>query len=42
MGSIGEYATDIIRAIEAKLALKETDLSGENFYTYENKFKGPF
>jgi len=35
-------ATDIIRAIEAKLHLEETDLSGENFYAYENKFKGPF
>lgn len=35
-------AIDIIRAIEAKLNLKETDLSDEDFYSYENKFKGPF
>lgn len=35
-------AIDIIRAIEKKLNIKETDLSGEDFYSYENKFKGPF
>ena len=35
-------AIDIIRAIEKKLDLPETDLSGEDFYSYENKFKGPF
>lgn len=35
-------AIDIIKAIEQKLQLTETDLSGENFYSYENKFKGPF
>lgn len=35
-------AVDIIRAIEAKLELSETDLSDEDFYSYENKFKGPF
>jgi acetoin:2,6-dichlorophenolindophenol oxidoreductase subunit beta len=35
-------AIDIIRAIEMKLELSETDLSGEDFYSYENKFKGPF
>lgn len=35
-------AIDIIRATENKLNLKETDLSGEDFYSYENKFKGPF
>lgn len=35
-------ATDIIRAIENKFGLKEVDISGENFYSYENKFKGPF
>ncbi|MCP4653316.1 MAG: alpha-ketoacid dehydrogenase subunit beta [Candidatus Omnitrophica bacterium] len=35
-------AVNIIRAIEEKLAIDETDLSGEDFYTYENKFKGPF
>ncbi len=35
-------AIDIIRAIEAKLDLPETDLSNEDFYSYEHKFKGPF
>ncbi len=35
-------AVDIIRAVEEKLVLAETDLSGEDFYSYENKFKGPF
>lgn len=35
-------AIDIIRNVEKKLGLSETDLSGETFYTYENKFKGPF
>lgn len=35
-------ATDIVRAIEAKLHLEEASLSGEEFYTYENKFKGAF
>src|SRR5437899_1440812 len=35
-------AVDIIRAVERQLALSETDLSGEDFYSYENKFKGPF
>ena len=35
-------AIDIIRTVEKKLDLSETDLSGETFYTYENKFKGPF
>lgn len=33
---------DIIRAVEKKLKLKETDLSGEEFYSWENRFKGPF
>ena len=33
---------DIIRAIEKKLELSESDLSTEDFYSYENKFKGPF
>lgn len=33
---------DIIRAVEKKLGLKKTNLSDEKFYTYENKFKGPF
>jgi pyruvate dehydrogenase E1 component beta subunit len=35
-------AIDIIRAVEAKLGLRPIDLSGEDFYSYENKFKGPF
>lgn len=35
-------AVDIIRAVEKKLKLKETDLSGEEFYSWENRFKGPF
>jgi len=35
-------AIDLIRAIEKKLDLPETDLSSEDFYSYENKFKGPF
>ena len=33
---------DIIRLIEKKLDLPETDISKEEFYSYENKFKGPF
>lgn len=35
-------AETIIRAVEKKLQLKPIDLSGEELYTYENKFKGPF
>jgi len=35
-------AVEIIRAIEKKLQLPETDLSGESFYSYERQFKGPF
>ncbi len=35
-------AISIIKTVEKKLKLKETDLSDEAFYTYENKFKGPF
>jgi pyruvate/2-oxoglutarate/acetoin dehydrogenase E1 component len=35
-------AVDIVRAVEAQLGLSPTDLSGEDFYSYENKFKGPF
>ncbi|MHC4508758.1 MAG: alpha-ketoacid dehydrogenase subunit beta [Planctomycetota bacterium] len=35
-------AANIVRAIETKLSLQETDLSGETFYSYEHKFKGPF
>ncbi len=35
-------AVDIIRATEKKLGLPPEDLSGEDFFSYENKFKGPF
>ena len=35
-------AVNIIRAAEDMLKLSETDLSHEDFYSYENKFKGPF
>ena len=35
-------AVDIIRVVEEKLGLAETNLLGEDFYSYENKFKGPF
>jgi len=35
-------AEDIIRLVETKLNLSPTDLSNEQFYSYENKFKGPF
>ena len=35
-------AIDIIRAVEEKLNLEESDLSDEDFYSYEKKFKGPF
>lgn len=35
-------AADIIRAVEKQLQMSETDLSGEDFYSYENKFRGPF
>jgi len=35
-------AVTIIRAIERMLELKKTDVSQEQFYTYEKKFKGPF
>lgn len=35
-------AVHIIRQAEQMLALDETDLSGEEFYTYERNFKGPF
>jgi len=35
-------AIEIVRAAEAKLGLSETDLSEEDFYSYEHKFKGPF
>lgn len=33
---------DLIRAVEEKLNLKKMDLSKETFYSYENKFRGPF
>jgi pyruvate/2-oxoglutarate/acetoin dehydrogenase E1 component len=35
-------AVNIIRAVEKKLDLAPTDLSGEDFYSHENRFKGPF
>jgi len=35
-------AVDIIRRTETMLGLGETDLSGEDFYSWENRFKGPF
>lgn len=35
-------AITIIRSVEEKLGLSPTDLSGEEFYSYENRFKGPF
>lgn len=35
-------AVDIIRMVEKKLKLKKTDLTNEEFYSWENRFKGPF
>ena len=35
-------AIDIIKSIESKLELQYVDLSNEEFYSYENKFRGPF
>jgi pyruvate dehydrogenase E1 component beta subunit len=35
-------AADIVRAVEQKLGLKPADLHGEDFYSHENRFKGPF
>lgn len=35
-------AINIIRAIENRLELPAMDLSNEDFYSYENRFKGPF
>ncbi len=35
-------AINIIRCIEEKLDLSPTDLTGEDFYSHENRFKGPF
>jgi len=35
-------AVDIIRAVEEILGLEPTDLSKEDFYSHEKRFKGPF
>ena len=35
-------AIDIIKSIESKLELQPIYLSNEEFYSYENKFRGPF
>ena len=35
-------AVTIIRSVENTLGLAETDLRGEPFYSYEQRFKGPF
>lgn len=35
-------AVTIIRAVEKMLGLEHADLSGESFYSYEQRFKGPF
>ncbi len=35
-------AINIIRAVEQKLGLSKIDLTHEEFYSYEKKFKGPF
>lgn len=35
-------AIKIIRTVERILKLQEADLSGESFYSYEQRFKGPF
>jgi len=35
-------AEDIIRMIEKMLGIKKIDLTGEQFYSFANKFKGPF
>lgn len=35
-------AIQIIRTIERQLGLSPADLSHEDFYSYENRFKGPF
>ena len=35
-------AISIIRAVEKTLALSPTDIRGEDFYSHENRFKGPF
>ncbi len=35
-------AETLVRIIEQKLGLEKADLSDEELYSYENKFKGPF
>ncbi len=35
-------AETIVRAVEKMLKLKPADLSGEQFYSHEKRFKGPF
>lgn len=35
-------AADIVRAVEAKLGLDPTDMTDEELYSYEHRFKGPF
>lgn len=35
-------AVQIVRSVENMLNLDPQDLSGESFYSYENRFKGPF
>ena len=35
-------AVNIIRSAEQMLDISETDLSGEEFYSHEQRFKGPF
>ena len=35
-------AEEIIRAVEEKLGLERADLSHEDFYSHERRFKGPF
>lgn len=35
-------AATIVRAVEKKLGLSPADLSQENFFSHENRFKGPF
>ena len=35
-------AGNIVRAVEAQLALDRIDLSHEDFYSHERRFKGPF
>jgi pyruvate dehydrogenase E1 component beta subunit len=35
-------AKTIVRAVEEKLGLSATNLSGEDFFSHENRFRGPF